>query len=282
MRLMRLSRMVIGLILCSGPVWAQASIQIGPLEPAPAGGPVLLRVMTYNLHHGANVGGDPTLDDMARLLRDGRLDLVGLQEVDRNWSSRSGFGDQAALLAAATGLHVSFFPTIARDGDAGYGLAILSRQAPVRQLTGLYRVAAEPRGYLAIETEVAGRPLSFVVTHLGLDTEERGQQAAELAKALTALPGPLVLVGDFNCRPDDPAAGLFAADLRDVLAASGRGLEGTFIAADGKTGPRIDFIFATPEFRIEQCSVPEVDYSDHRPILADLTFYHLFEGMGGA
>lgn len=230
--------------------------------------------MTYNLHHGVDRGGARTLAEMARLIADYRPDLVGLQEVDRRFSARSDFQDQAAELASSTGMHVSFYPTLAReDGQAGYGLAVLTRLPPSRQEAGLYRQAREPRGYLGVEVAMAGRPVSFLVTHLGLDAAERQAQVGELGAVLDRLAGPLILAGDFNCRPEEPAAAALAGVLQDALAVSGRGAEGTLLTGDGRAGARIDFLFASPEFRVEDSLVPPVDYSDHRPIVAWLSFY---------
>jgi len=275
---------LVGFVFClalsAAPVHSQAGVDVGPLEPAPAGQPILLRVMTYNLHHGTSPDGQPTLPEIARFLRDNRLDFVGLQEVDRNWSARSEFRDQAAELAAATGLYLSFFPTLARGTEASYGLAILSRFPAARQVSGLYREAREPRGYLAIETSIAGSPVSFLVTHLGLDVTERVKQANELTTATGSLPGPLILAGDLNGHPGDPAVALLSSILRDALATVGRGAEGTLVTADGAPGARIDFLFATPEFRVEDCLVPEMDYSDHRPVVAFLSLYLEAPAMG--
>ncbi|MGE5549327.1 MAG: endonuclease/exonuclease/phosphatase family protein [Bacteroidota bacterium] len=261
----------LGLASCTG--WAQAVLELGATEPACLGRPVLLRVMTYNVHHGAGPAGEPRLDEMARFLNDNRLDLIGLQEIDRNWSDRSGFRDQAAELSRTTGMYATFFPTLTQGQDSGYGLAILSRFPSVRQVSGLYSQAREPRGYLAVEVQVAGRQVSFVVTHLGLDAAERARQIEELAAAIETLPGPLVLAGDFNCRPEDPATQVLTSSLKDALSAVGRSAEGTLLTADGTPGARIDFLFATPEWRIEDSLVPGVQYSDHRPVVAYLSFY---------
>ena len=249
-----------------------AEVAIGQPEPAPAGRPILLRIMTYNLHHGMGPDGQARFLEMARFLNDNCLDLIGLEEVDRNWSARSGFEDQALALAAETGLYLAFLPTLTRGPESSYGLAALSRYPVARQVSGLYSEGKEPRGYLGIEATIAGRPVSFVVTHLGLDAEERAVQLNQLTAALAGLPGPLVLVGDFNTNPDDPAVAMLAANLHDALAAVGRGTEGTLVTG-GTAADRIDFLFVTPEFRVEDCLVPQVDYSDHRPILAYLSFY---------
>jgi endonuclease/exonuclease/phosphatase family metal-dependent hydrolase len=59
-----------------------------------------LSVMTYNIHHG--VGEDDRLDlrRIADEIRSGGVEVPALQEVDRHWSARSDFVDQAQWLAS--------------------------------------------------------------------------------------------------------------------------------------------------------------------------------------
>lgn len=254
---------------------AGGGLEVGPPEPAPDGRPVLARVVTYNLHHGTDRNNQPSFSRIEAFLRGLQPDLIGLQEVDRNWSARSEFQDQATRLAEALGFYFKFHPTLTRNAEAGYGLAVLSRYPITKDLSGLYSLAKEPRGYLAVETSIAGGPVSFIVTHLGLDRAEREVQLSELSRASRDLAGPLILAGDFNTTPDDAALSGLASELRDALAAAGRDGQGTLLTAAGTAEKRIDFIFVTPEFRIENCVIPSVDYSDHRPIVAHLSFYLL-------
>jgi hypothetical protein len=59
-----------------------------------------LSVMTYNIQHGA--GEDDRLDlrRIADEIRSGGVEVPALQEVDRHWSARSDFVDQAQWLAS--------------------------------------------------------------------------------------------------------------------------------------------------------------------------------------
>ena len=62
-----------------------------------------LRAMTYNIQYGHE-----GLDSVADVIRTQKPDIVGLQEVDVHWNERSGFVDQAELLAKATGMNYRF------------------------------------------------------------------------------------------------------------------------------------------------------------------------------
>ncbi|MCL6615022.1 MAG: endonuclease/exonuclease/phosphatase family protein, partial [Firmicutes bacterium] len=184
----------------------------------------------------------------------------------------SGLRDQLAELAAATGLSAAFLPAVTRGGGS-YGLAVLSRYPIVRRVRGLYSAGREPRGYLAVEVEMEeGVRVGFAVTHLSPDPAERAAQIEELLAFLREFPGPLVLAGDFNLRPEDGDFQSLTAVLRDALAAFEAGGRATFFPAPGADGARIDFIFVSAEFRPEGGRVAEIDYSDHRPALAHLSF----------
>lgn len=108
--------------------------------------PRAVRLMTYNIHHGA--GNDtctpppPTtppqpdcgldLQRIATVIRSYDPDLVGLQEVDRFWT-RSASVDQPAWLAAELGMHACYGANLQHAPDRHstidheYGTAILSR-----------------------------------------------------------------------------------------------------------------------------------------------------------
>ena len=45
---------------------------------------IAIRVMTYNIHHAEGMDGNINLDRIASLIHSAKVDLVGLQEVDRD------------------------------------------------------------------------------------------------------------------------------------------------------------------------------------------------------
>lgn len=57
-----------------------------------------LRVVSYNIHHGTDVYGNPSLERIAEVLASLDADIIALQEVDMN-HPRSGRKNQAAELA---------------------------------------------------------------------------------------------------------------------------------------------------------------------------------------
>jgi hypothetical protein len=57
-------------------------------------------VASYNIHHGVGEDDQLDLDRIAEQIRTSGADIIGLQEVDRHWSSRSDFVDQEIIWLA--------------------------------------------------------------------------------------------------------------------------------------------------------------------------------------
>lgn len=91
----------------------------------PFAGAQSLKVLSYNIHHGADKDEINTLQEMGEFIKSSNADLVGLQEVD-SICTRSGNVDQMKELAEITGMYYVFQRHFEYDGGA-YGLGILSR-----------------------------------------------------------------------------------------------------------------------------------------------------------
>jgi endonuclease/exonuclease/phosphatase family metal-dependent hydrolase len=157
-----------------------------------------IRVATYNVHRCVGVDGRRDPGRIARLIRELKADVIGLQEVD----SRS-FGThesaQMSIIAAATGLHALAGPTILTT-NGHYGNVLLTRW-PVRKKTliDLTFRRKEPRGAIDALLDVDGEPLRVVATHLGLSISERLYQTRRLKDILcNKREDVLVFLGDIN------------------------------------------------------------------------------------
>jgi endonuclease/exonuclease/phosphatase family metal-dependent hydrolase len=80
---------------------------------------------------------------------------------------------------------------------------------------------------------------------------------------------PYIVSGDFNTTPHNWDYRHLARGLTDTFKAAGRGWGGTFHT--NLPLFRIDFILASPAWQIHAAYVPEVAYSDHRPVVARLS-----------
>lgn len=152
----------------------------------------IVRVATYNIHHGEGLDRRIDLRRTAAAIAATGARVVALQELDVGME-RSGRVDQPAELAELLGLEVSFFATIHRDGDYGVGVAAEKEVSTRFEL--MPRLAdEEPRGAVI----VTWQGVTIVGTHLSLKERPRRIQTEALAALVAGIEGPVVLLGDLN------------------------------------------------------------------------------------
>jgi endonuclease/exonuclease/phosphatase family metal-dependent hydrolase len=240
-----------------------------------------VRVLTFNIHHGAGADGAVDLDRIARVVRVVRPDVVGLQEVDRHLEQRSAFADQASELARILHMHVVFGANVDLDPPAPgeprrqYGTALLTRE-PILDWdnTPLPRTADhEQRGLLRARVLVRGRPLQVHVTHLQHDdAAERLAQARAIVALLDRSRDPVVLLGDLNAEPGTPEITALTSRLTDSWTPrTGSGYSHPAAMPE----KRIDYVLSSPDLPARDTAVvttPDaVAASDHLPVVAVLT-----------
>ncbi len=191
--------------LLAAALWLTAS-------PAFAQEPIKLRVLSYNIHHGAGIDGKLDLKRIADVINSVKPDLVSLQEVERN-TSRTGQVDQPAELSKLTGLNAVFEKNIDFAGGY-YGNAILSRFPIVEVNNHLLPNIdqGEQRGALVAKVEIADKlPLVFVATHLDHRRDDRERiKSAEFINQLAAKwEAPAILAGDLNATPESEVLKIF-------------------------------------------------------------------------
>ncbi|SBT68293.1 Metal-dependent hydrolase, endonuclease/exonuclease/phosphatase family [Micromonospora sediminicola] len=241
-------------------------LHVPPSDPRPGGPPGTVRVTAYNIRMGFGIDGRLDLDAVARQLRG--ADVVLLSEVDRGWWLNGGH-DTVALLAGRLGMPYVFAPA----ADPVWGDAVLTR-FPVR--TGRTRpltAHGAPTGAqaLGVTLDLGGRELAVVATHLqpppGRDPVEQAREVAAFASEYAA-GRPLVLGGDLNTEPDDPAFAEFTrAGLVDALAAA-RPLR-TSPADDPRA--QIDHVLVSPGLTAAEVRAPRTEASDHLPVTLTVT-----------
>jgi endonuclease/exonuclease/phosphatase family metal-dependent hydrolase len=196
----------------------------------------VLRIATWNLLHGrspAEGSVDPA--ELSRCVKLLDADILAVQEADR-LQPRSGLADQTALVAEAAGAPwwryvpslrgnpgtpgADWKPVSVADGTAvacpTYGVGLVSRYpvahwrvrrfAPppvampllVPGRPGLTWVPDEPRAAIAALIRGPRGLLTVAAAHLSTVPGWNVQQLWRIARWLDDLPGPQLLLGDFN------------------------------------------------------------------------------------
>ncbi|WP_406467348.1 endonuclease/exonuclease/phosphatase family protein [Streptomyces sp. NBC_01594] len=263
---------------------AAGLLGVAAVPPAGAAGhgrSVPLRVATYNIHAGAGMDNVFDLDRQADELRALDADVIGLQEVDVHWDTRSQWRDVAGELAERLHMRVSFAPIYSLDPTTPgaprreFGVAVLSRyrivSAENHEITRLSTqvpnpVPAPAPGFGEVVVRVKGMPVHVYVTHLDYrgDPSVRIAQVADTRRVMAEDEGRKVLFGDFNAEPGAPEL----APLWEELADAEPGAP-TYPALNPVK--RIDFVAVSKDgVRVRDAAVAETLASDHRPVVADL------------
>jgi endonuclease/exonuclease/phosphatase family metal-dependent hydrolase len=164
----------------------------------------LIRVLSYNILHGATTNNDNDLDVVARAIENADPDIAALQEMDYR-TNRANHLDVSAEIAKRTEM-VSIFAK-AVDWDGGeYGQALLSKYTFLK--TGKIELPTHKGNEqrIAIKSLMilpAGDTIRFVGIHLDhqKDGAERIEQAEELNRRFLNDTIPTILAGDLNDIP---------------------------------------------------------------------------------
>lgn len=264
-----LSALLVLVSLGSAPAAAQTNEAQGRNRDRPA------RVLSFNIHHGQGLDGNLDLQRIADVIATSEADIVGLQEVDNNWS-RSDFVDQTKWLAKTLGMHAVFGsnlelePEVPGEGVRQYGTAILTDR-PILEWdnTLLPLINGEQRGLLRARVAVRGVPVQVYNTHLEHSSvEERSAQITAIKEMIGTPKDSVVLTGDMNATPDAPEIADLVDGLIDTWEAGGAGEGHTYPVED--PSKRIDYVLSSDDVVTRTAAVIATEASDHLPVAADV------------
>lgn len=226
-----------------------------------------LRILSYNIHHGATKEGRDSLDQIALLIKELNADIIGLQEVDR-FAARSNFKDQIKVLAEKTGMEYVFGKTV--NVPTGItGNAILSKYPIVTEDNFLLPSLLEQRAFVVGRIDINGTEIGVGVLHLGLNKYERIKQSETIKSIVNSLNKEYILIGDMNSNDSSREVRILSNKARDTAEASSGNIN-TFAYGSAEPNVRIDYIFTSNGFDVLSHKVVNVDYSDHIPVVADV------------
>lgn len=231
----------------------------------------VLRVATYNVHRCRGLDRRVLPQRIAQVLKPLDADIIALQEVIGPGPRRSAQDEE---LATALGMYWAMAPTRLLRGHL-YGNVVLSR-FPIlhhsqHDLSLRWRT---PRCCQRVDLEIDHRILHVYNVHLGTGIGERRHQAARLADFVNghALPGPRIVLGDFN----EWGRGLAAKELTPHF----NSLDLRAYLKRRRTYPgffpvlHLDHIFYDESIDVLHLQVPRTRFSliasDHLPLVADL------------
>lgn len=242
-----------------------------------------LKVMSFNIAAGKKLDGKLDLELTAATIEKSGADIIGLQEVDRNFSQRSNFTDQAKWLGQKLNMHVSYGLNLT---EKAFGLGRPKREYGNVTLTK-YPITGdknydltcipvegddnEPRGMLETVIDVGGSQIAFYNTHLSLKEQEVKVNVEELMEVVNAQELPVLVVGDFNQEPDRMPIQLMEQRFFDVFG-DAENHPSTY-KKNGDHGKKIDYIFHDENWQVDKAEVIDTEASDHFPVFADLTLF---------
>ena len=246
--------------------------------------PVVLRVMTYNIHHAEGLDGKVDLERIANVIRQSNADIVALQEVDKN-TRRTGGIDMPADLARRTGMNVVFGANLDNYQGGQYGTAILSRFPIESHENHLLKQTreGEQRGVLQAVLAVNQGQLLFTCTHLDhkADPAERLFSETQFTGLFARHAGlPALLCGDFNDTPASELHKRLSKKWTDAWSIAGK--SNGFTMGSANPTRRIDYIWLSSKknFRVRWVDVPRSEASDHLPLVAEIRFTPAPRPMG--
>jgi endonuclease/exonuclease/phosphatase family metal-dependent hydrolase len=240
-----------------------------------------VRLLVYNIRYATGTGpafhfpvpgagylrsSRRVLERITELIRGEDPDLVGLIEVDTG-SVRTGMVNQATHVADALGHYTAH--------QCKYGTGSINQLVPIvrkqsNALLAAPRVTGERFHYfdtgikrLIIELELD--QLCVFLVHLSLKYRHRQYQLRFLHELIMKSNKPVIVAGDFNTFWGNHeiylfmhAAGLRSANTEELPSFPAR-------------VPRVelDFILVSADIELTGFRVPDVRFSDHRPLVCD-------------
>lgn len=240
-----------------------------------------MRILVYNIAYGTGSPGGvhkrlltahrylktngEHFERISDFIESSNADIVGLVEADAG-SYRTGYRDQIAELAAR--LQHDHFSSV-KYGEKSFSrnIPILNKQSNAlltRDLRAEARLHFFSRGMKKLVIEVDLNDVKIFVVHLSLRKAVRTRQLVRLAELIpdnTAV----IVAGDFNTMSGSEELQHFMQNT-GLINPNWAGLP-TY--PSWKPKKQLDYLLHSKEVVPEYFAIPQVDYSDHLPLIMD-------------
>ncbi len=209
------------------------------------------------------------LDEIIQFIGSCSPDVIGLIEVDSG-SYRSGKSCQAEKIAQTLG-YSHLVETKYGDKSIAKKVPVLNKQSNAiltrrNAISHYFHYFNEGVKRLVIQAEFDS--VIFFIVHLSLKFRHRQNQLQYLHQLVKKTTKPVIIGGDFNTFWGSNELELFlaATDLKNANP------------DDSPSHPshaphrQIDFILHSRKLTVQNFSIPDVQLSDHAPLLCDFTF----------
>ena len=262
-----------------------------------------LRIMTFNIHFGNTINNIYDILNISQVIKNSNSEIVCLQEVDNNWSSRSYYHSLIQIISEQANLpYYIYNPIYDKNSSHGhlfpneqFGTAILSKYNILEShdyiLSRWSSQKGDPQpgepgfpsqyhGFGHLILDIDGTNFSVYNTHLdyradppkGFNETMRAIQVREMLNIIN-FKYPTILTGDMNA--DFSAKDVFEPLLEkfdDAWSIAGEGSGLTFPCINPYI--RIDYILVNKKssIQVKNAFLINTQVSDHLPVIADIDF----------
>ena len=262
-----------------------------------------VRIMTFNIHFGNSANNEFDILRISKVIKGSKSDIVCLQEVDNNWSSRSDYQSLVSIISKKADLpYYIFNPIYNKTSSRGskypneqFGTAILSKYKILEShdyiisrwstqkgdpKPGESGFPSQLHGFGNVILDINGTNISVYNTHLDYRSEppkgyKETMRAIQVREMLNIIKYkyPTILTGDMNA--DLSAKDVFEPLLKyfdDAWTIAGKGNGLSFPCVNPKK--RIDYILVgkNSNIRVKNAYVIQKEASDHLPVVAEIDF----------
>jgi len=242
-----------------------------------------MRFLFYNIRYGTGHGPayhipfpfsgffkktGNQLEQIVSFIRSVNPDIIGLVEVDSG-----SYRSQKTCQVAAIANKLNHYHVV----ETKYGEKSMANHVPVLNKQGNGVLCRETilshhfhyfeEGVKRLVIEVELPDVVIFIVHLSLKFKHRQQQLEHLHRIVCKSKKPVIVAGDFNTFNGDREIHLFLA-AANLVNANHAGLP-SYPSHNPKK--HLDFIFHSPQLSVEDFSIPDIQLSDHAPLICDFT-----------